>query len=61
MGHAWNGLSGRLSIPRVEFIARQERLREIVEERGWPGIAVLGRGGGAYDRHGNLMYLSGHY
>lgn len=36
-------------------------LRAAAAERGWPGVAVLGRGGGTYDRHGDLMYLSGHY
>lgn len=36
-------------------------MRAEAERRGWPGIAVLGRGGGTYDRHGDLMYLCGHY
>src|SRR6185437_5483055 len=29
--------------------------------RGWPGVVVLARGGNTYDRHGDLMYLTGHY
>lgn len=51
----------RIRIDRNEFLARQDRLRAAAAERGWPGVAVLGRGGGTYDRHGDLMYLSGHY
>ena len=54
-------MNERVSISRAELLARQQRLRAAAEERGWPGVAVLGRGGGTYDRHGDLMYLSGHY
>lgn len=48
-------------IPAAEFAARRERLRRAAEERGWPGVVVFGRGGGTYDRHGDLLYLTGHY
>jgi Xaa-Pro aminopeptidase len=54
-------VSSRPSIPRGELLTRQALLRDVARERGWPGVAVLGRGGGTYDRHGDLMYLSGHY
>jgi Xaa-Pro aminopeptidase len=56
--------SGVMHRPRIsspEFGDRRARLAAIAERRGWPGVAVLGRGGGTYDRHGDLMYLSGHY
>jgi Xaa-Pro dipeptidase len=51
----------RVAIPRSEFVARQDRARELAEKHGWAGLAVFGRGGGTYDRHGDLLYLSGHY
>lgn len=50
--------------PRIrsdEFRDRRDRLISLAAERHWPGVAVLGRGGGTYDRHGDLMYLTGHY
>lgn len=53
--------SGRCQISAGEFAGRRERLRSEAERRGWPGIAVFGRGGGTYDRHGDLLYVSGHY
>ncbi len=48
-------------ISRDEIRARQDRVREACRERGWPGLVVFGRGGGTYDRHGDLLYLTGHY
>ncbi len=51
----------RLTIPREEFLTRQESARGAAAGRGWPGIAVLGHGGGTYERHGDLLYLTGHY
>jgi Xaa-Pro dipeptidase len=33
----------------------------LAASRAAPGIAVVGRGGGTYDRHGDLWYLTGHY
>jgi Xaa-Pro dipeptidase len=36
-------------------------VRALVASRSAPGIAVIGRGGGTYDRHGDLWYLTGHY
>jgi Xaa-Pro aminopeptidase len=50
--------------PRVtaaEYRARQERVRDLMAVQGSPGVAVVGRGGGTYDRHGDLWYLTGHY
>lgn len=52
------------SRPRIsieEFHERQDRARELCSARGWPGLAVFGRGGGTYDRHGDVLYLTGHY
>lgn len=52
------------SRPRIsieEYHGRQERARELCAARGWPGLAVFGRGGGTYDRHGDVLYLTGHY
>jgi Xaa-Pro dipeptidase len=54
-------MSAPIRISRAEHLARQERVRERAGALGWAGVAVLGRGGGTYDRHGDLMYLTGHY
>ena len=54
-------LTARPRISSEEFRDRRERLAGLAEGRGWPGVAVLGRGGGTFDRHGDLMYLTGHY
>jgi Xaa-Pro aminopeptidase len=54
-------LTPRPRISSQEFRDRRARLAELAELREWPGVAVLGRGGGTFDRHGDLMYLSGHY
>jgi Xaa-Pro dipeptidase len=53
--------TARPRISSAEHRERQARLREQADARGWSGVAVLGRGGGTYDRHGDLMYLTGHY
>jgi len=60
---AWMPIASKLR-PRVsidEFHERQERARELCAARGWPGLAVFARGGGTYDRHGDVLYLTGHY
>lgn len=44
-----------------EYRERQARTRQLVDSHGYTGIAVVGRGGGTYDRHGDLWYLTGHY
>jgi Xaa-Pro aminopeptidase len=49
------------SIAREERLERQRALRAACERRGWPGIAIAGRGAGTYDRHGDLMWACGHY
>jgi Xaa-Pro aminopeptidase len=51
----------RQAIDPSEFARRRETLQIEARERGWPGVAVFGRGGGTYDRHGDLLYLTGHY
>jgi Xaa-Pro aminopeptidase len=48
-------------IRRGEFENRLERARATAAETGADGIVVVGRGGGTHDRHGDLMYLTGHY
>jgi Xaa-Pro aminopeptidase len=53
--------TARPRVDAAEHRARQDALREIARERGWPAVAVFGRGGGTYDRHGDLLYLTGHY
>ncbi len=53
-----------MNLPRIarrEHLDRQVALRAEAERRGWPGVVVLGRGGNTFDRHGDLMYLTGHY
>lgn len=44
-----------------EFLRRRQALQLKARENGWSGVAVFGRGGGTYDRHGDLLYLTGHY
>jgi Xaa-Pro aminopeptidase len=48
-------------VTQGEYRARQQQVRDLVAARGCPGVAVVGRGGGTYDRHGDLWYLTGHY
>jgi Xaa-Pro aminopeptidase len=48
-------------IAHAEYRARQQRVRDLMGAQGAPGVAVVGRGGGTYDRHGDLWYLTGHY
>lgn len=51
----------RVAISRAELAQRQDVLRSAARKQGWPGLAIVGRGGGTYDRHGELLWASGHY
>ena len=51
----------RVHIGRDELLSRQDALRRAADGHGWPGVAVMGRSGGTYDRHGDLWWLCGHY
>lgn len=54
-------MTDRPTIEKDEYVARRRRLAEAARDRGWEAVVVFGRGGGTYDRHGDLLYLSGHY
>lgn len=48
-------------IPAEELADRVARARERAGQLGLDGFVVVARGGGPFERHGNLMYLTGHY
>jgi Xaa-Pro aminopeptidase len=48
-------------IPAAEYATRVDRARAIAADRGLDGFIVVGRGGGPFERHANLQYLTGHY
>jgi Xaa-Pro aminopeptidase len=48
-------------IPAAEFEARRHALRDRLAALDLPGALVFGRGGGTFDRHGDIIYLTNHY
>ena len=48
-------------VPISEFARRVDKARELAADRDLVGLIVFGRGGGTYERHGDLLYLTGHY
>jgi Xaa-Pro aminopeptidase len=48
-------------IPRDEFFARRDAAVAAARARGLDGLLVVGRGGGAVDRYGDLCWLTDHY
>jgi Xaa-Pro aminopeptidase len=48
-------------IPAAEYAARVDGARAAAADRGLDGFIVVGRGGGPFERHANLQYLTGHY
>jgi Xaa-Pro aminopeptidase len=48
-------------IPAAEFEARRSALRDRLAALDLPGALVFGRGGGTFDRHGDIVYLTNHY
>jgi Xaa-Pro aminopeptidase len=48
-------------IPVGEYATRVDRARAAATDRGLDGFIVVGRGGGPFERHANLQYLTGHY
>jgi Xaa-Pro aminopeptidase len=48
-------------IPETEYRQRAQRARALAAERGLDALVVLGRGGGPFERHGDVQYLTGHY
>jgi Xaa-Pro aminopeptidase len=48
-------------IGAAEYDERARRLRELASRRGLDGVVVAGRGGGPFERHANVQYLTGHY
>jgi Xaa-Pro aminopeptidase len=45
----------------AEFAERVNRARALAAERELDALIVVGRGGGPFERHANLLYLTGHY
>ena len=45
----------------VDHAARIEAVRRLLREQGLDALLAWGRGGGAPERHANLVYLSGYY
>lgn len=50
-----------MSIEAAEIRARQRRLAARLEQAGLGGALVVSRGGGTFDRCGDVLYLTGHY
>jgi Xaa-Pro aminopeptidase len=48
-------------IRRSEMGERAARAREAMASAGLEAALVVGRGGGPFERHGNLQWLTGHY
>ena len=48
-------------ITRAELTSRVDRARRAAAAAGLDGLIVLGQGGGAFERYGDLLYLTGHY
>src|SRR5690349_17632363 len=48
-------------IAPAEYAERAGRLRAVAAERGLDGLVVVARGGGPFERHANVQYLTGHY
>lgn len=49
------------AIPVSEFAARRARAASLAKAAGLRGLIVCGRGGGALDRYGDVMYLTNFY
>jgi ectoine hydrolase len=50
-----------IGIPAAEFAERRARAIELARKKDLAGLLVCGRGGGALDRYGDVMYLTNHY
>lgn len=50
-----------MPIEPVEFRRRQQRFAQRLRAAGYDGALVVSRGGGTFDRCGNVLYLTGHY
>ena len=50
-----------MSIEPAEYRARQRQLAARLEQAGLGGALVVSRGGGTFDRCGDVLYLTGHY
>lgn len=48
-------------IGRAEYAARSATALAEAQRRGCEALLVLGRGGGPFERHGDVQYLTGHY
>lgn len=48
-------------IDRSEYAERAQRALQTAERHGCEAVVVVGRGGGPFERHGDLQYLTGHY
>ncbi|MCY7288560.1 MAG: Xaa-Pro peptidase family protein [Cryobacterium sp.] len=50
-----------MRIDREEYLSRQRAFQSELREIGCDGAIVVSRGGGTFDRHADVMYLTGHY
>jgi Xaa-Pro aminopeptidase len=48
-------------VGRDEFVARQNSIRRLAEERGLDGVVVWSRGGAFMDMSQDVLYLTNHY
>lgn len=46
---------------RQDFLRRQARFAAALTEAGLAGAVVISRGGGTFDRYGDVLYLANHY
>ena len=50
-----------MSIDLKEYQQRQDEICRILAAKNLKGVIVVSRGGFTYDRHYNVLYLTGHY
>jgi Xaa-Pro dipeptidase len=50
-----------VSIEEAEYRERQRRFAARLDQAGLGGALVVSRGGGTFDRCGDVLYLTGHY
>ena len=50
-----------MRIDRQEYLRRQKAFQSQLQEEGCQGAIVVSRGGGTFDRHADVYYLTGHY
>src|SRR3954449_1703698 len=56
-----SAITGRPSIPRLEYAERRAKAREAAAAEGLDGLLVWSMGGSTLDRYQNVFYLTNHY